>query len=337
MELRVETRHKDAACNRRGMPRLYSIFTVIKLDKKGNNMTKWIITFLFLCLAGEELSGQTARTPDRIDSLLVRLSDPSDDYIFVVAHRGDWRNAPENSLEAVRRAIDMGVDMVEVDIRLTKDSVLVLMHDASIDRTTNGKGNIANFTLDELRQFRLKDALGTTLSQQIPTLKEVMTLCKNKTLVNVDKAGNYMDLVRQILKETGTERQVVYKGEQTYGQIRERYGKLLDSIIYMPMILSEREDMESYIADFLEYYHPKAFELSYKSVNSPIYSQIKRLKKAGCRVWTNSLWSSNNAGHDDERAVHNPDANWGWMIEQGTNLIQTDRPKELLEYLGRRK
>jgi hypothetical protein len=60
---------------------------------------------------------------DRVDSLLAQLRDPSGEYIFVVAHRGDWRNAPENSLQGVERAILMGVDMVEVDVRLTKDSV----------------------------------------------------------------------------------------------------------------------------------------------------------------------------------------------------------------------
>ncbi|MDR1330527.1 MAG: glycerophosphodiester phosphodiesterase family protein [Tannerella sp.] len=283
---------------------------------------------------------EVKETPDRIDSLLSRLRNLSDDYVFVVSHRGDWRNAPENSLQAVERCIAMGVDMVEIDIRLTRDSIPVLMHDASIDRTTDGKGKVADYTLEELRRFRLKDGLGTTLAlQQIPTLEEVMTLCRDRVLVNVDKADEYMDKVRRVLKSTGTARQVVYKGSRPYRQVRERYGTLLDSILYMPMILSERDDMDAYINDFIEHYHPVAFEISYRSTSSPIYMQIGKLKQAGCRVWTNSLWPSNNAGHDDERAVLDPAANWGWIVEQGTNIIQTDRPRELLDYLkqaGRR-
>ncbi|MDR1273749.1 MAG: DUF4996 domain-containing protein, partial [Odoribacteraceae bacterium] len=184
------------------------------------------------------------------------------------------------------------------------------------------------------RRFRLKDGLGTTLAaQQVPTLEEVMTLCKDRVLVNVDKAGEYMDKARQVLKATGTARQVIYKGDRPYQQVRDRYGPLLDSILYMPMILSPRADMEAYIADFIEHYHPVAFEISYASTSSPVYACIKRLKQAGCRVWTNSLWPSNNAGHDDERAVLDPAANWGWLVEQGTNIIQTDRPRELLDYL----
>jgi glycerophosphoryl diester phosphodiesterase len=154
-------------------------------------------------------------------------------------------------------------------------------------------------------------------------------------LVNVDKAGDYMDRVQEVLRKTGTKRQVVYKGEQPYREVRARYGPLLDSILYMPMILSERADMETYIDDFIRYCRPVAFEISYRDTLSPVFACIPKLRQAGCRVWTNSLWSSNNAGHDDERAMLDPDAAWGWMVAQGTNIIQTDRPRELLAYLKR--
>jgi glycerophosphoryl diester phosphodiesterase len=301
------------------------------------NMKITTVLLIFLWSAGALVAQpRVANVPDRVDSLLTCLRDSSGEYVFVVAHRGDWRNAPENSLQAMERAILMGVDMVEVDVRLTKDSVLVLMHDAAIDRTTNGKGRVADYTLEELRRFRLKDGLGTTLArQQIPTLEEVMTLCKDRVLVNVDKAGDYMDKVQEVLRRTGTKRQVVYKGEQPYHEVRARYGSLLDSILYMPMILSERADLDTYIDDFIRYYHPVAFEISYRNTDSPIFTCIPKLKQAGCRVWTNSLWSSNNAGHDDERAVLDPDAAWGWIVEQGTNIIQSDRPRELLASLKR--
>jgi glycerophosphoryl diester phosphodiesterase len=269
----------------------------------------------------------------RADSLLSLLHDTSGNYVFVVAHRGDWRNAPENSLKAVERAIKMGVDIVEIDIRMTKDSVLVLMHDAAIDRTTTGKGNVADCTLAELRQFYLKDALGMTLTQQIPTLKEVMALCKGRILVNVDKAGDYMDLVRKILKETGTEKQVVYKSWKTYQSVRNQYGKMLDSIIYMPVVSDRTKDLEIMIDDFIRLYHPPAFEIIFTTEASTLPARIGDIKKAHCRVWVNALWADQNAGHNDERAIDEPDEAWGWIIRQGADIIQTDRPKELIEYL----
>ena len=74
----------------------------------------------------------------------------------VVSHRGDWRNAPENSIQAIQNCIDMGVNMVEIDIKKTKDNVLILMHDQTLDRTTSGKGKPEDYTLAELKQLRLK-------------------------------------------------------------------------------------------------------------------------------------------------------------------------------------
>lgn len=72
---------------------------------------------------------------------------------MVVSHRGDWRNAPENSLQAFQNCIDMGVDMVELDLKKTKDGELILMHDGTLDRTTNGTGKPEDYTLAELKNF----------------------------------------------------------------------------------------------------------------------------------------------------------------------------------------
>lgn len=62
--------------------------------------------------------------------------------VIVVSHRADWRNFPENSLEAIESAIRMGVDVVELDLQRTKDGKLILMHDSKLDRTTTGKGKV---------------------------------------------------------------------------------------------------------------------------------------------------------------------------------------------------
>ncbi|MBR0338647.1 MAG: glycerophosphodiester phosphodiesterase family protein, partial [Alistipes sp.] len=74
----------------------------------------------------------------RTDKLLRELRDPKSDYVFVISHRADWRNFPENSLEAIESAIQMGVDIVELDVHRTADGELVICHDKTINRTTNG-------------------------------------------------------------------------------------------------------------------------------------------------------------------------------------------------------
>jgi len=80
---------------------------------------------------------------NRTDTLLEKLNSADDSYVMVAAHRGDWTNAPENSLLAIKDAIEAGVDIVEIDVRITKDKALVLMHDRTIDRTTTGKGKLS--------------------------------------------------------------------------------------------------------------------------------------------------------------------------------------------------
>lgn len=82
-----------------------------------------------------------------LNEILSELSAPAKQSVLVVSHRGDWRNAPENSLQAFQNCIDMGVDMVELDLKKTKDGELILMHDNTLNRTTNGTGKPEDYTL----------------------------------------------------------------------------------------------------------------------------------------------------------------------------------------------
>ena len=96
--------------------------------------------------------------------------------MLVASHRGDWRNYPENSLPAIRSAIEMGVDIVEIDLALTSDSVLVLCHDRTIDRTTSGRGLIAEITYDSIRRVNLRAGQNAVTHWKVPTLEEVRIL-----------------------------------------------------------------------------------------------------------------------------------------------------------------
>ena len=98
---------------------------------------------------------QSDANPVSIDELIANLEDSHNDQVIVVAHRGDWRNAPENSLQAIQNCIDMGVDMVEIDVRQTKDGQLVLMHDVTVDRTTTGTGKVSELTWEYLQGLQL--------------------------------------------------------------------------------------------------------------------------------------------------------------------------------------
>ena len=146
-----------------------------------------------------------------VGHILKNFKESASKSVLVVSHRADWRNAPENSLQAIRNCIDMGVDMVEIDLKKTKDGHLILMHDRTIDRTTTGKGKPEDYTLAELRQFRMRNGAGHKTAHQIPTFEEVMILCKGKIMVNVDKGYDYFKDTYSILEKTGTIDQCVMK------------------------------------------------------------------------------------------------------------------------------
>jgi glycerophosphoryl diester phosphodiesterase len=100
--------------------------------------------------------------------------------IYVAAHRG-WRNKyPENTIEAFKAALTLDVDQLETDVRATKDGELVLIHDATVDRTTNGKGRVCDLTLAELRE------LDAGNGNKIPTLIELMELVKDHPTITLD-------------------------------------------------------------------------------------------------------------------------------------------------------
>ena len=92
----------------------------------------------------------------RVDKLIDDLNNPNSKRVLVVAHRGDWRNAPENSLQAFQNCIDIGVDMIELDLHMSKDSVLFLIHDNTLNRTTNGHGILEEMNSSQIDSLRTK-------------------------------------------------------------------------------------------------------------------------------------------------------------------------------------
>lgn len=268
--------------------------------------------------------------------ILEHLKNPSKDYILVVSHRGDWRYAPENSLQAIQRCIDLGVDVIELDFRLTKDGHLVAMHDETVDRTTNGKGQVSELSLEEIKGLRLKNACGVRHSrQQVPTLEEVMNLVKGKVMVNLDKTeSRWVREAYEILKKTGTLDQAIFKGNDDFKVMQEKYGTLMDSIIYMPKLWPENKEVRAYRKTYENAIDPFYYETLFDSEKAETFDMIRDLEKDGDGFLAIALWDDLCAGRTDEVALlEGPEKAWGWLIEKGANGIMTDRPEELLKYL----
>ena len=131
------------------------------------------------------------------DELLSLVDNPS--QIWICAHRantlyGKQNGIPENSIEAIQKSIEVGADLVEIDVRTTYDGYFVLMHDATINRTTNATGYVKDKTLAQLKSFKLKAANGVITNCTIPTLEEALVAGRGKIFFNMDKVGDISDL-----------------------------------------------------------------------------------------------------------------------------------------------
>lgn len=105
------------------------------------------------------------------------------ELVITTGHRGAAAIEPENTLRGIRRAIEIGVDQIEIDVHLTKDNELVVMHDETVDRTTNGHGRIRDLTFDEIR------GLDAGKGEVVPTLQEVIDLTRDQVILQVELKG----------------------------------------------------------------------------------------------------------------------------------------------------
>jgi len=290
-----------------------------------------LLAYILISVSG---ISQNTKKPT-IEALIHNLEDSENKEIIVVAHRGDWRNAPENSLQAIQYCIDMGVDMVEIDVRETKDGQLVLMHDNTIDRTTKKKGKVKDYTLEELQTFHLVDGLGMKTQHKIPSLEEALLLVKGKILVNLDKCYPVFEKCYEVIEKTNTFNQVILKGEKTRMEVEKEYGHYLDKVYFMPQIKLPKPDARTIVDDYLAYSPPIAFAFGVPQDTIQFIQYFDDIRAKGSSVWVNSLWKRHNGGHDDEKAALDPSV-YDWYIENNINIIQTDRPQLLLDYLRKK-
>lgn len=140
----------------------------------------------------------------------------------VLGHRGAKGHAPENTLVSFRKAIELGANMVELDVHLSKDGHLIVIHDIDVDRTTNGTGRVADLTLAEIKALDAGSWFDPQYAgEQVPTLQEVIDVIKGKMLLNVEiKKGaelypGIVELVAKTIKENDMVDQVVVSSFST--------------------------------------------------------------------------------------------------------------------------
>lgn len=278
----------------------------------------------------------TTAPASRADVLLAALEDPSDPRAFVVAHRGDWRFFPENSLDGIDHAIEVGSDMIETDLRRTRDGRFVIMHDKTLDRTTTGTGAVADRTLAEIRAMRLRDALGRPSHHSVPTAEEVLALVRGRALIYLDKTEDCIDEVEPIVRRMGMERYAFFYGRRPAGELSAKWGALASQLRYVPKLDPATPDATAYVRDLKQLLKPSVYILEFDRDDSPVVGWSDTVRASGARVWVSPIDPLLCGSYTDERAVRDPQGSWGSLLDHGVTVFCTDRPAELVRFLRSR-
>ena len=301
--------------------------------QKGHTMKRLI--FAAVAAMSFALVGGT-----RTDALLAKLHGPDRTYVFYCMHRGDWRNAPENSRMAILGAISKGADIVELDVRRTKDGRYVLSHDETLDRMTEGTGAIADHTLAEIKRLHLKEFQGgknAKLTDEHPlSLEEALAMTKGRILVNLDYSWLDFRGIAQVLVREGAGREVIMKGPGTMtpDEVKAAFGADLwtlverKEILFMPMIWADSvKNMAVFYQWESQEVRPFAYEFGTDSRTGSSLPYFGFGEKSP-RLWVNTMWEGMTDDHTDKRSLKDPDGGWGWCLRHGATIIQTDYPVE---------
>ena len=309
-----------------------------------------LIAAVVLCLAScKESQAPKTEYANRAEAIAAQMHDPNSKYVVVACHRGDWRNFPENSIPAIESIIRMGADIMELDLKLTKDSVLVLSHDGDVKRCTNfsvvfkdepGKSaRVSDLTYEEIQKLSLKRAHGVVIdTMKMPTLEQALACCKDRICVNVDQGYEFYDMVLDITERLGVTDQILIKGKKPIEVVAAHEAAYEHNMMYMPIVDIQKP---AGIALFNSYMDqgvvPLAYEVCYQTNDGTFDEVAKKILEQGSKIWVNVIWASlcGGDGNDDDAAymADDPGEVYQQYLDKGVSMLQTDRPEQLIGWL----
>ena len=311
------------------------------------------------CITG---TGHTADT-SRTSQILSRLTHANDwrNHVMVVAHRTGWKENgtflfADNSLAAIRNSITLGAEMVELDVRKSADGVLILMHDSWLDRTTNCSGEVALRTLAELKQCRLvNEATRAVTDESIPTLEEALATTRDQILVNIDNKldPDALPDIAEQARAMGMAGQILMKqnvwNASRIAETKAILAKVGNDVPFMPILADDAVHDERFMITATRAFSASAAELvHWHKDGDPLTDRGGPLFTAKARsaaiagnwhLWVNTYGIVNRpdgmlaGGRGDALAAERPDEAYGFWVDRGATIIQTDEPKALIAWL----
>jgi glycerophosphoryl diester phosphodiesterase len=259
-----------------------------------------ITLFIGSSLAIGTLSAQSAWTP---------LEDGK--RIKVIAHRGEHLHHPENTLAAFQAAIDAHADYFELDVRTTSDGKFVIMHDSTLDRTTNGTGEVHKHTFDEIRALDAGAKFSSAFAgTKVPTLDEAFDLAHGKINVYVDtKYADPQQLIDTIVNHDMQDHVVIYGNPFFLYEVH----KIRPTLRVMPEAVSP--DICKFLSRAMQ---PEVIAFDANDFKDPV---IACANGTHAKIYVDRLGDADNS------------ETWQKAIDLGAAGIQTNLPAELSQYL----
>lgn len=259
----------------------------------------------------------------------------------IVAHRGAWRGAPENSLAAIERAIAVGANIVEIDVRKSADGELFIMHDDTLLRMAGIDRDAETFTIKELQAIALREDDGgahrAVTDQRIPTLRQALEIICGRIFVDLDlKDRELFSQVAACAREMGAASYVDLKTRvMTREELNWVRGQDIEGVPFMAMATFTAQDFENTMA-LLGEIKPFMCEMRFDHIDT-IANNRQRFRDANVALWMNTLDQTGSGEWRDDKALDDPDSIWGRLMDAGVSVFQTDRPEELKAYIKARR
>jgi len=262
--------------------------------------------------------------------------------VIVVAHRGCWGQVPEVSIAAIKACRPIGADVVELDVRKTRDGVLVLMHDETVDRMTNGTGAITNMSAAEVGALRLKSGAGgpnaALTDEHVPTLEQALVVARDRIAVNLHLKAPVEAQVAETLKRMRMTSQVTTWVPGNPGDNSLAQSDLLGAIGLIPTIdeCSSHHPPPCWSAPVQSLsqfapYRPVAFFFDWMTSRAFIRQVASIHRPAGTRIFVETLNAVDQLPQEERRAE------WRRLIDMGVSVIMTDHVADLIEFLHSNK
>jgi glycerophosphoryl diester phosphodiesterase len=236
---------------------------------------------------------------------------------YVIAHRGAHIGIPENSLAAYQKAIDLGCDYVEIDVRTTKDGKFVSIHNSKVDEYVTGvKGKVSELNLVELRSLDIGLNTGPEWKgTKIPTFEEILDLCKGKTGIYLDLKAAEVSRLVEVIKKYNMEKDIIWYISASDTKDIDELKKSCPDCILMPDPGSQ-ENIKTVVSKF----NPCI-----------LATDVDKLGEK----FVNTAHQCNTLVISDEK--EGTETEWRQMLDWKTDGIQTDNPEKLISFLKSRK